>query len=100
MSNKAFSNTITKKMADLSKLHLDLKEQAYFTRQFNETLNIVDQLNQLKTDKFKPTYNVTGLVNVFREDVIDKNKMLSQAEALSNTKQHYRGYFIIKAIFK
>ncbi len=100
MSNKKhISKDIVKQMVKLSNLSVDSKEQSYFTRQFEETLKTIDKLNQLNTDKVPGTDQVTGLSNIFREDKIEKERMLSQKEALSNAKSTYKGYFLVKAIF-
>lgn len=99
MGKKLFSAKTTKKMAMLSKLPIDPKEQTYFTRQFNQTLKTVDQLSELDTKNTPDTYHVTGLSNITRDDVVEKKSMLSQKEALSNAKQTHKGYFVVKAIF-
>lgn len=90
--------TITK-MVKLSKLSVDQKEEEYFTDQFNETLTTIEKLNKLDTKKVSETSHVTGLTNVFREDRVEKGRMLSQKEALSNGKRTHNGYFVVKAIF-
>jgi aspartyl/glutamyl-tRNA(Asn/Gln) amidotransferase C subunit len=100
MATKKFTSKITKLMARLSKLTIDPKEEAYFTKQFNETLDIIQQFNKISTSKVKETSQVTGLENVFREDEIDEDRMLTQDEALSGTKNKHKGYFVVKSIFK
>ncbi len=100
MSKKRLiSKDTVKKMVALSNLKVDLKEQSYFTKQFNETLTNINKLNQLDTKKVEGTSNVTGLSNVFREDKIEKIRMFTQKEALSNAKKTHKGYFLVKAIF-
>lgn len=86
-------------LANLASLQIDSKEQKYFTDQFNETLEIINNLNKLSTDQVKETYHVTGLFNVTRKDIVDKSQMLSQEQALSNAKVSHKGYFVVKAIF-
>jgi aspartyl/glutamyl-tRNA(Asn/Gln) amidotransferase C subunit len=98
MSKKLFSAKTTKKMALLSDLSIDPKEQTYFTKQFNETLKIINKLNKLNTENVTGTYNVTGLFDTFRKDEVTKDRMLSQKQALSNAKKTYKGYFVVKAI--
>ena len=90
---------IIKKMVKLSKLTITKPEYKYFTKQFNETLNIVNKFNELKTKKVNETSHVTGLINNFREDIVEKDRMLTQEEALSNAKKTHKGYFVVKAIF-
>lgn len=99
MKKKLISKDIVKRMVKLSDLSVDPNEQAYFTKQFNETLDIIGKLNELDTNKVPRTNHVTGLSNIFRKDVIKRRNMLSQKEALSNAKNTYKGYFVVKAIF-
>jgi len=99
MKIKKITKKVVEKMVKLSNLTIENKEIEYFTRQFNETLEIVDKLNNLDTDGVEGTSQVTGLINVFRKDIVEKNRMFSQKEALSNSKNTYKGYFLVKAIF-
>lgn len=99
MSTKLIKKSIVDTMVKLSKLKVDAGEGTYFARQFNETLKIVSKLNKLNTNKVSGTNHVTGLVNVFREDKIEKERVFSQEEALSNAKNTHDGYFLVKAIF-
>jgi len=87
-----------KKLATLSKLKIDKKEEEYFKKQFEKTLKIVEEFDRLDTSKTVPTYIVTGTENVMREDEIDTTKMLSQEEALSNAKSTHNGFFVVDAI--
>ena len=101
MSNKKkiIARDIVFKMIELSNLAVDKKQESYFTKQFNETLKIIDKLKRLDTSKVKGTYHVTGSKNIFRKDIVEKERMFSQKEALSNAKNSHKGYFIVKAIF-
>jgi len=99
MSKQKFTKEVISKIADLSHIPLDQKEEEYFASQFNKTLEIIEELNSFDTKKISETSQVTGLLNVFRKDVINKDKMLSQDEALSNSKKTYKGYFLVPAIF-
>jgi aspartyl-tRNA(Asn)/glutamyl-tRNA(Gln) amidotransferase subunit C len=87
-----------KKLADLSKLKVDKKEESYFEKQFDETLKIVSEFEKVGTSNTPPTYIVTGTKNVMREDMIDSTRILSQEEALSNAKKTHNGYFVVDAI--
>jgi len=96
---KLITRDTVSEMVKLSNLKVDKNEEKYFTNQFNETLITIDNLNKLDTKKVPETSHVTGLSNVFREDIIEKDRMLSQKDALSNGKKIYNGYFLVKAIF-
>jgi len=87
-----------KKLAGLSKLKVDKKEESYFEKQFDETLEIVSEFDKVGTSHTPPTYIVTGTKNVMREDKIDPTRILSQDEALSNAQKTHNGYFVVDAI--
>lgn len=55
-------------MAKLARLGLTSEEIAKFQTQLSSILDYVGQLNEVDTDGVEPTAQVTGLVNVMRED--------------------------------
>ncbi len=82
-----------KHVAKLAELPLTEKEIENFDKQLSETLNYVEDLNELKTDDIKATPQVTNNENVFREDEITPG--LTQEQALQNAKSK-NGFFIAK----
>lgn len=87
-------------LAKLAKMQVTPEEEKTLEKGFEQTLKVIDQLSELNTSKVKPTSQVTGLINVSREDKVDKSRMLTQKQALSNAKKTYKGYFMVPAIFK
>jgi aspartyl/glutamyl-tRNA(asn/gln) amidotransferase, C subunit len=61
-----------KKMAQLGNIEITEDEANSFALDIERTLAYVDQLKELDTDSIEPTYQVTGLKNVWRKDVIEK----------------------------
>ena len=88
-----------KHLAKLAQMEVTEKEEKTLEKGFEQTLKVIDQLNELDTSQVKPTSQVTGLTNVWREDKVDKSRMLTQKQALSNAKKTYKGYFVVPAIF-
>lgn len=84
-------------IAKLANLNLDEKEIERFSSQLSETLEYVERLKKMKTEKVKPTFQTSGLKNVFREDEVVPS--LTQEQALKNAKSTYKGCFKTKAIF-
>jgi len=84
-------------IAKLANLNLTEKEVKKFQKDLSDILVYIEVLNELDTSKVKPTLQVSGLKNVFRED--EETGSLSQKEALSGAKAKYQGYFKIKSIF-
>lgn len=58
------------KLAHLSRLKLTDEEIERFSQELSEILSYVEMLNKADTDGLKPTYQVTGLKNVVRDDEI------------------------------
>lgn len=81
-----------KKIAKLANLSLSGEELNLYAPQLSEVLEYVKVLQELDTSEILPTYQVTGLVNVFRKDVVTPS--LSQSEALKNAAATSRGYFV------
>ena len=102
MKNKMkfkFDEETIEKVSKLARLSLEKGEIEYFSKQFNETLGVVDGLDNIDTKNVTTTTQVTGTKNVFRNDVIEKDRTLTQSAALSNAKQVHNGYFVVKAVF-
>ena len=93
-----FNKAFIQKIANLSKLELKEDEDEYFASQFNKTLETISELNKLDTNKIPEAYNITGLKNVFRDDVVDSSRVLTQDEALSGAKRIHNGFFVVKSI--
>ncbi|MBI2007621.1 Asp-tRNA(Asn)/Glu-tRNA(Gln) amidotransferase subunit GatC [Candidatus Saccharibacteria bacterium] len=60
------------KLAHLSRLKLSDEEIERFSQELSEILTYVEMLDKANTQGLEPTYQVTGLKNVMRDDeVID-----------------------------
>lgn len=57
-------------LADLSSLHLADDEAAALQGDLERIIKYIEQLSELDTTGVEPTYQVTGLENVWRDDVV------------------------------
>jgi len=87
-----------KKIAQLANLTLIDNEEKLFAKQFEDTFLVVDQLKEIDTKDIVLTSQVTKLENVTRPDQVDSERILSQAEALANAKNTYKGFFVVKQV--
>ena len=87
-----------KHTAKLANLKLSSEEEKKFEEQLSSILDYVDKLQEIDTENVGETSQVTGLENVFREDVASTS--LSQKEALSNAKSQKNGLFKVKGILQ
>lgn len=84
-------------VAKLANLPLSDEEIKKFDAQLQETLNYIEQLNEVDTKNIEPTSQVTGLENVLAED--SAKPSLTQEQALANAKEQHNGLFKVKGIF-
>jgi len=87
-----------KKIAKLANLKLQPVEVNLFAEQFTQTVDIINQLNEVDTSAVAATYQITGLVNVTREDIVDTARVLPQTVALSGAKLTSNGFFVVPRI--
>ncbi|MCL5784750.1 MAG: Asp-tRNA(Asn)/Glu-tRNA(Gln) amidotransferase subunit GatC [Patescibacteria group bacterium] len=94
-----------KKVAKLSNLPLNQEEEEKYSEQLSKILDYIDQLNLVDTQGVEPTFNVTGLSNIMRED--KDGESLSQEEALQNASSKKdglpagrQGFFATKGVFE
>lgn len=98
--NSKFTLEDVKHAAKLAKLELTPQEEKKLAPQLVDILNYVSQLQEVPTGDVEPTSQVTGLVNVFREDEIEISRTLTQEQALSNAPASHNGFVKVKAIFE
>ena len=60
-------------LARLSSLQLADDEVDSLQQDIGNILGYIEQLSQLDTSGVKPTYQVTGLTNVWRDDAVDQS---------------------------
>ena len=92
------SKDLVKHISRLAKIPVSDKEREGLAKDFNETLEVIDELFKVDVENIEPTHQVTGLENVLRDDKVDEKKTLSQESALSGTKNKHDGYFIVPQI--
>ncbi|KKT46163.1 MAG: Glutamyl-tRNA(Gln) amidotransferase subunit A, partial [Candidatus Gottesmanbacteria bacterium GW2011_GWA2_44_17] len=86
-------------VAGLANLQVSNQELELYTKQLQEILGYVEQLNQVETSGVKPTYQtIDGTVNGWREDEVRSS--LTQAEALSGAKRTAEGCFVTASVFE
>lgn len=84
-------------VADLIKLAIPDKDLDLYSSNLNSALEAVDTLSELDTDSVLETAQTIGTENIMRDD--EAFEGLTQEEALSNSKDTYKGYFQINKVF-
>lgn len=90
-----FTGDLVRKVASLAKIPVTPVEEASLSQGFTATMKVVDGLFAVETGNLEPTHQVTGLVNILREDVVDEKRMFSQDSALKNARSTHNGYFVV-----
>lgn len=84
-------------LARLSRLSLDKSELDQFKDEFNKILTYIEQLSVVDIEGLEPTSQVTGLVNIMREDeLIDYDE--TPKELLKNAPDQLDGQFKVKRV--
>ena len=83
-------------VALLSRFELTETEREMFTGQLNDLLGQIKLLEDLDTEKVEPTPYILPFRNVYRED--QPGKHLSVEDALGNSANHDRNFFIVPKI--
>ena len=101
MSNTNLTKDDILRIAKLANLEVtDEAEIKKYTEQLSETIQYVENLNELDTSKTKPSSHSIDLHNVFFEDGTKNERGLTQDQAIKNAQQHKNGRFIVPRIMK
>lgn len=95
-----FTTTQVAHIAQLANIPVSDQEAASLAESFNETMSVVNQLQELDTSTVPTTHQVTGLENVTRDDEIDEDRMFTQEEALANAARQHQGYFVVPQVIE
>ena len=93
-----FTEKDIEKLSEFVKLPISEEEKSKLAGMLSQTTEYMDMLNELDTSKVEPTYQVTGLVNVFQSD--DLYKTLTQEEVLQNAKNIKEGMIGTSAVLE
>ena len=78
------TNDDVRHLAQLSSLQMPDVEVELLRADIEKIINYINQLDELATDGVEPTYQVTGLQNVWRDDeIIDSSVSRQQLLALA-----------------
>lgn len=90
--------SIVHHIAHLANIPVTADEEKKLADGFSTTLGVIDRLKKVNIKDVEPTHQVGGLVNVFRDDVVDTDRMFTQEQALTNAPQSHNGFFVVDQI--
>lgn len=101
MSNTPkITKQIIKHVANLSNIPVTESEQENLKNAFEETLDVIAELQSVDVKNVELTNQVTGFENVLREDIVDETNTFTQQEALANAKKTHNGFFVVPRIIE
>ncbi len=95
---QAFTSDDVQHIAKLAQIPVSDSEVTELATGFNTVMKVLETLNTIDVSRVEPTHQVTGLVNVFREDVIDEKRTFTQEEALANAPKKHDGFFMVDQV--
>lgn len=84
-------------IAELARIGLKPEEQSKMVLELNSIIEFVDTISKTNTKGVEPTSQITGLVDVWREDEI-RVCPLSRDELLKNAPMLEKGYIKVKRV--
>ncbi|MBI1870336.1 MAG: Asp-tRNA(Asn)/Glu-tRNA(Gln) amidotransferase subunit GatC [Chlamydiae bacterium] len=85
-------------VAKLARLRLSAVERDKFSRQLEDILSYVENLNELKTEGVLPSYHVQEVKNVTRPD--ESRPSLDPNSFLKHAPQARDGFFIVPQVIE
>jgi aspartyl-tRNA(Asn)/glutamyl-tRNA(Gln) amidotransferase subunit C len=85
-------------IAGLARIHVPEDELQGFTKNLEDIISYVDQLNELNVENVEPTSHVLNLKNVYRLDEVKPS--LPQEDALKFAVESYQGSFKVPRVIE
>ncbi len=85
-------------IADLARIELTEKEKEKYTEELSAVLGFIEQLSEVNTDNIIPTCQVTGLVNIARDDEVKECDMETRKQIFKAAPLAEGEYFKVRAV--
>jgi aspartyl-tRNA(Asn)/glutamyl-tRNA(Gln) amidotransferase subunit C len=85
-------------IANLARIELSDAEKKEFSSQLSDIVGYIDKLKEVDTENVEPVSQVTGMVNVMREDVAKVCDEETRKIIASNFPEEQDGYIKVKQI--
>ena len=88
--------TEVQRVAKLARIGLSEEEAAKMSVELGQIVGFVEQLQAVDVEGVAPTDQVTGLVDVWREDTMTPS--MPREELLANAPEQKDGYIVVKRV--
>ena len=96
--NKKISLEDVKKIAELARIEVSPEEAEKFSGELSDVLGYIDQLSEVDTKSVEPISQITGLVNVVREDISEDFDEKMKRELVERARDKKDRYVKVKAV--
>lgn len=86
------------KVASMAQLPLRDKEKGGLVQQLSKIIDYFKEIQEVDTSGVEPTFNVSGVEQVVREDKAES--VLSQSDVLGNASRKKNGFFVVDSLKK
>lgn len=86
------------RIAELARIGLTEEEKEKFSEELSAVLEYVEQLKEVDTKNIEPVSQVTGLINVLREDVAEDFDREDRKIIISNFPEEKEGCVKVKQV--
>lgn len=96
--DKKISIAEVEHIANLARIDLEPEEKEKLSAELSDIIGYVEKLQEVDTDNVEPISQVTGMVNVMREDVAKDSDGETRKGIASNFPDAQDGYIKVKQI--
>jgi len=96
--NKKISLEEVKKIAELARIEVSPEEAEKFSGELSDVLGYIDQLSEVDTKSVEPISQITGLVNVVREDISEDFDEEMRRELVERARDKKEDYIKVKSV--
>jgi len=96
--NKKISLEEVKKIAELARIEVSPEEAEKFSGELSDVLGYIDQLSEVDTKSVEPISQITGLVNVVREDISEDFDEKMKRELVERARDKKEDYIKVKSV--
>ena len=94
------SPAVVAHIAQLANLEVSVQEQQSFATAFEETMDEVAKILDVDVTDVIPTAHTTGMTNVWREDVVDTDRVLSQQSVLGQAEKVFANCIVVDRVIE
>ena len=85
-------------IAELARIKLTKEEKIEFSDELSDILRYIEQLQEVDTNNIEPASQVTGLINVLKEDIVENYDEDDKKKIIKNFPEEKDGYVKVKQV--